>query len=327
MKIRPYKDGDEKGIFDLDRRLETHPWNRRTLDNWYWKYTDKNPSGRSFVWLMEEDDKIIAHFAAVPYRLKVCDTEIIASHSIGALVEEKYQNRGLLKFVSDKMFEELKENNIPFTYGFPNDRSYVLHKTHMGYADLIKFDTWKIEKDGIDKIRNKNGGGSSFKDIKEFDCKFDELWKECSGEYEIAVVRNKEYLNWRHLGRPDSKYYPFGIYAGNILKGYVVLKLYKDDKTLRCNILDIFGHRDDKETLRKALDIAFDFFYGNNVDEVTCWIWGSKLLEKLFEEKGYTKITSNIPLVIRINQEFEYHDIVKDDKYWYFTMSDSTEIF
>ena len=71
---------------------------------------------------------MVAHFAAVPYRLKVFDEEVIASHSIGALGEEKYQNRGLLKLVGDKLMEDLVANNIPYTWGFPNRRAYEFAK-------------------------------------------------------------------------------------------------------------------------------------------------------------------------------------------------------
>ena len=41
MIIREYKVGDEKDILKLDRFLEEHPWNRRNLKNWKWKYKGK----------------------------------------------------------------------------------------------------------------------------------------------------------------------------------------------------------------------------------------------------------------------------------------------
>lgn len=327
MRIRAYKEGDEKEIWSLDRRLETHPWNRRDLNNWYWKYTAQNPSGKSYIWLLEDSDKIIAHFAAVPYKVKVFDEELIASHSVGALVEKKYQRKGLLKFIGDKLFEDLTRNNIPFTYGFPNSISYGLHKTHMGYTDLIAFDTWKIQKAEINKIPNENIDYLTFKGIKEFDDTVNELWKTCSADYEITVVRDKDYLNWRYLARPDWEYYPFGIYRGNILKGYIVLKLYKENKILRGHIIDVFAHRNDRDTLKKAIEGSINFFIEQDVKEITCWLWGSNLFEEIIEERGFMKIKTSIPLVIRVNKEFKYMNEVKDKRHWYFTMGDSTEIF
>lgn len=327
MKIRAYKEGDEKEIWALDRRLETHTWNRRDLNNWYWKYTNQNPSGKSFIWLIEEEGKVIAHFAVVPYKLKVFDKELIASHSIAALVEEKYQNRGLLKFVGDKLFEELRRNNIPFTYGFPNARSYGLHKAYMGYTDLIRFDNWKIQKPEIDKIHNEYTNSIVFKEIDKFDETFDELWKACSCEYEIVVVRDRNYLIWRYLSRPDGKYYPFGVYRDNNLKGYIILKLYKEDKVLRGHMLDIFAHRDDVDTLNRLINGGLNFFKEQNVDEATCWIWGNVLIENILSESGFERTSADIPLVIRINKDFEYAEDIENNKHWFFAMGDSTEIF
>ena len=55
MKIRKYKNKDEIQILKLDRLVEEHPWNRRNLKNWYWKYKGKNPFGRSLVWVAEKE--------------------------------------------------------------------------------------------------------------------------------------------------------------------------------------------------------------------------------------------------------------------------------
>jgi len=324
MQLRPYQKGDENEIFALDRKLETHPWNRRELDNWYWKYTDQNPQGRSFIWLIEQDGKILAHFAAVPYRLKVFSEELKASHSIAAMVTPEYQNRGLLKFVGDKLFEELHHNNIPFTYGFPNKLSYDLHKTFMNYEDLYFFDTWKTKE----ICRDSQGSDVlSFKAIGKFTEEFDALWQSCKDEYKIAVVRDKSYLNWRYLQRPDGKYYPFGIYRQNVLSGYVVLKLYHDDRIQKGHILDIFARPDDKEVLSKAVDVSMDFFDEQKVDEVTCWICGNGLIEDVFKEKIFFQESTHVPLVIRVDEEFDHSGPLKDSSNWYFTMGDSTEIF
>ena len=323
MEIRSYQKGDEKEIWELDRKLEEHPWNKRELSNWYWKYTDSNPSGKSFIWLMEKDGSIIAHFAAVPYKIKVFDREIVASHSIAALVKEEYQNLGLLKFVGDKLFKELKENEIPFTYGFPNKRAYGLHKEFMQYHDLIFFETWKIEKN---KITNKEQL-EFFRPIDKFDDDFDKLWDDCCDDYKVAVVRNKKYLNWRYLKRPDWKYYPFGIYQNEELKGYVVLKLYKEDKIIRGHILDVFTHLGDTDTLNKIIDGSLDFFKEHNVDEITCFMSGNTPFEKALKEHGFFKEKTKIPLIIRINKEFDYSEEIKDQKNWYFMMGDSTEVF
>jgi hypothetical protein len=323
MQIRPYNPGDEEAILALDARVLPSVWNRRTMDNWHWKFTEKNPSGHSIIWIAEFESRIIAHFAAVPYRLKIFDEEVAASHSIGALVDEEYQNRGLLKLLGDKIWKGLAERGIFFTWGFPNERASRFHKAILGYEDLINFDVWKIEKSDIGTARSN----PAWRAIDVFDADFDRLWEECSGDYDIAVVRNRTYLNWRYLQRPDWQYFPFGLYEKKALKGYVVLKIYREDRIKRGHIVDIFSHREDRDSLNLLVGGSLDFFSEQDVDEATVWIWGNSLIEDLLAEKAFVKIPADIPLLLRINGKHPCQDQIRDNSHWYFTMGDSTEIF
>ncbi len=322
MKIRPYQQGDEKEILELDARELPSIWNRRTLANWHWKFTSTNPAGHSLIWVAEHNDHLIAHFAAVPYKLKVLDQVVTASHTIGALVDKKYQNRGLLKFVGEKLMEEQAKHNIPFTWGFPNRLAHKFENIVLNYRDLLIFDEWKLSKANL-KTSPVN---DSFLPITVFDQEYDRLWESCSVQYPIAVKRDHIYLNWRYLSRPDWKYFPFALYQDNQLKGYIVLKLYQEDTTLRGHIVDIFAHRDDEETLHELIRGGLNVLQGHHVDEVTIWFWGNSLVEKLFTENGFERMTIDRPLILRLNKEHPYQDKVIDKSLWYFTMGDSTEI-
>ncbi|MCP5105629.1 MAG: GNAT family N-acetyltransferase [bacterium] len=323
MKVRSYEKGDEQAIMALDARVLPSVWNRRTLQNWYWKYTATNPAGASLIQVADHKEQLIAHFAAVPYRLKVFDEELTASHSIGALVEEKYQNRGLLKLVGDKLMEDLAAHNIPYTWGFPNRRAHQFETVILGYRDLINFAEWQLPNEKL--VRREPP--LSFRKITVFNDDFDKLWETCSPGYEIAVKRDKTYLKWRYLGRPDWWYFPYGVYEGNELKGYVVLKLYREEKTLKGHIIDIFARRDDEATLSQLIDGSLNFFAEQAVDMVTVWFRGNPLIEKLFNEKNFSKVDAEIPLILRINTDHVHKDKVADNTHWYFTMGDSTEVF
>lgn len=323
MKIRSYIRGDEQGIMELDARELPSRWNPRTVENWYWKFTDKNPAGHSFIWLAEHEDHLAGHFAAVPFRLKVFDEELTASHTIGALVDKKFQNRGLLKFVGNRLMEELVQNNIPYTWGFPNKLAHKFENECLGYHDLINFDEWKINKENI----KKNPLNPGIRQVTEFDDQFDRLWETCSPGYPVAVVRKRDYLNWRYLQRPDWEYFPFACYENDILKGYVVLKLYREAETRRGHIIDIFARRDDESTLSGLIAAGLNFFLKKEVDVVTVWFWGNPLIEDIFLRKGFFKEKIDRPLILRINKEHKYQEQILDSSHWYFTMGDSTEIF
>jgi hypothetical protein len=323
MEIRSYRKGDEKEIMDLDARVLPSIWNRRTLANWYWKYTDANPAGPSFIRLACHNGKIVAHFAAVPYRLKTFAGEVTASHSIGALVEEKYQNRGVLKLVGDKLMADLVEHHIPYTWGFPNRRAYRFEKEALGYEDLINFDEWQCPKEKL----YREEPPLSFRKVTFFDRDYDRLWEECSPGYAIAVKRDHTYLNWRFIQRPDWWYFPYAVYRQNRLTGYVVLKLYREDDILKGHVVDIFCKRDDEETISQLLAGSIDFFAEQGADMATTWLWGSPTIEQVLSTKGFVKQPTDRPLILRVNIREKNRREILDKAHWYFTMGDSTEIF
>ncbi len=323
MEIRAYREGDEKQIMDLDARELPSIWNRRTLDNWYWKFTDRNPAGHSLIWVAEHCGQLVGHFAAVPFHLKVMDEVVTASHTIGALVDKKFQNRGLLKFVGEKLMEDQVNHNIPYTWGFPNKRAHRFENVVLNYNDLIHFDRWTLQGNSISKT-NLN---PDIRRIMEFSQEFDLLWEECAAAYPVAIQRDSVFLNWRYLQRPDWEYFPYSLYENDKLKGYVVLKLYREEEVLRGHIIDIFAEKNDARTLEQLIDHSLNFFMEKEVTEVMNLIWGNLLIESLFLAKGFKRIPADIPLILRINKEHKNIDKVKDNANWYFTMGDSTEIF
>ena len=323
MIVRAYQKGDEIRIHELDQRVLYSPWNTRNLENWKWKFSDRNPLGNALIWVMEKNGELIAHFAAIPYKLKVFDREVIGSNAIGSLVDTRYQNRGIMKLVGDRLFNELEQKNIPFTYGFPNTRAYEFQKMVFGFTDLIHFDTWKIYADQwIGSKRRKN-----LCRIRKFNQDFDRLWDECSADYRIAVVRRSDYLNWRFIARPDWEYYPLALYENNVLKGYVVLKLFREADALRGHIVDIFSGLKEERVFVELISGSMNFFKEKGVDEVTAWEWGNPFAGRGFSGNGFSVDKTAKPMMIRINGDFDYRNELLDPGNWYFTMGDSIEIF
>ena len=136
LDIRPYKSGDEIGFQKLDELVEIHPWNKRNLANWHWKFKGSNPAGEPIMIYAENDGEIIGHFAAIPMKYWFDGEDAVGSHSAAMMIDPAWQNKGLIKFVADKLIKELEEQKIPFTYGYPNDNAYDLHIKLLGYEDV-----------------------------------------------------------------------------------------------------------------------------------------------------------------------------------------------
>ena len=327
VKIRKYENGDEAGIMDLDRSVELHPWNRRDIKNWNWKYKGSNPAGKPLIYIAEDKGEIIGHFAAIPINYFISGKLVKGSHSIAMIIDPKWQNKGLIKFIADQLFKNIEEEKIPFTYGYPNDNAYILHKEQFSYIDIGQQDFYykKLEKN-IKIEKEKNLTGLTFKEIARFDKSVDELCQETKNDYKVIVKRDSQFLNWRYSDRPDIHYYKFGGFGEDKLLGYCILKLYKEDKILRGHFIDIFSKKNNNDCLKLLITKALNFFQSKNADEVNLWIQGSKFVQTYLLNNGFS-INDARPLICRFNECGQnFRDcLVKDE--WYFVMGDTLEIY
>ncbi|MGA1870288.1 MAG: GNAT family N-acetyltransferase [bacterium] len=327
IDIRPYKEGDEQDIMLLDRLVEVHPWNRRDLPNWYWKYKGDNPAGEPIIFVADNEGELIAHFAVIPMWYWINGEKIRGSHSIAMIVKPAWQNRGLIKFVADKMLKEVERQKIPFTYGYPNDNAYDLHITHLGYSDISMQALFQKTLDGASEHFITNfPAGLQFKGIEEFDHATDALWDETKHLYKVIVIRNADFLNWRYSARPDITYYSFGAYDNGRLVGYCVLKLYQEEAILRGHFIDLFTRQDKEDYALFLVEKGLEFFKTRKVHEVNLWMQGSLFLRKILQGYGFQKVSSR-PMICRFNLDQERYKSLLCEDNWYFTMGDTLEIY
>jgi len=61
------------------------------------------------------------------------------------------------------------------------------------------------------------------REIESFDARFDELWERVAGTHSIAIMRNRDYLNWRYSHHSSRHYRILCAESNGALKGYIVL--------------------------------------------------------------------------------------------------------
>lgn len=322
MLIRKYKKNDELGIIQLDKLTETHPWNRRNLKNWNWKYKGKNPSGKSLVWVVEDKKKIIGTFSILPLYYQLGTKIVKGSNSIAMIIHPKWQNKGLIKFVADKLFLDAIKNKIKFVYGYPNLNSYELHKRVFGYKDIGQQNLFYKK---LKKVKNLDFS-YQIENIYKFDKSFDELWSRSKKQYNTLNIRSSKFLNWRYLDRPDHKYFCFKFIKKNILCGYIVLKIYQFKKIKTGHFIDIFMDQSQKNLFENMINFGSKFFTDNNCNDSSLWMQGSTRFQTKLIKLDF-KINSSRPFICRIFDKNSYLQNKLNKKKWYFNMGDSLEVY
>ena len=327
MKIRSYESGDEAGFQILDRLVEIHPWNRRNLENWQWKYKGANPAGDALIVVADHNGDMAAHFAAIPIWYWIDGHRVRGSHSIAMMVKPEWQNRGLIKFVADQLIKELIAQKISFTYGYPNDNAYELHIHHLAYEDVSMQTLIGRRMDGMPDIEQYRFPASlTFAPINTFSEETDRLWETVRSHLRVSVERSSAFLNWRYIARPDVSYFAYGAYDDGRLIGYTVMKLYRKDGTLRGHFVDLFTSPTEKEYGRFIVQRGLGFFKEKGCHEVNLWMQGSPYFQEILGEYRFSVVSAR-PMICRFNVDRDNYKSILTKQNWYFTMGDTLEIY
>jgi len=352
--IRPYKEGDEEGIFELWKavypamKYDQEKWMRW----WQWMYKE-NPVGPGRIWMAEDDNKIVAHHPLVFIMLKVGNRIMKASYSIDRMTHPDYRHQGIASKVQRQVLDEAERQGVCISLGTPNEASHAVDmKT--GYFDIARKQivckplNWgnaiKLRSSNrllsefgaiggsiLDKIfcRRKRAPvieGLTISRVQFFDERINEFCAKVSNQYEIMVVRNKEYLNWRYVAVPDVSYSIYIAEKGNQIYGYLVLRCMQQEHAKAGVIFDILA--ESQPISHCLISRAVEHCEREKADIVYGIMIADKILIKAFKNNGFISnrflkdgwieyYSSSPP----VSKEF-----LKDPKNWFVQVGDSDQI-
>jgi len=261
-KIRRYKKGDEDEILSLLRLVLKKPYFNKRY--WKWMFLD-NPAGRASIWVAEDKGSIIAHYALIPVRVCVGDTEAIYAEAINIAVHPMYQGKGIFPFLVRKA-----KSHAKIVYSFPNKKSLPIFIHKLGWKQKETLDQLLYIIDAAKLARRKGkhfflmklitkkphiSSNSSIllRKITTFDKKTTSLWKKIS-KSDIITVRDQAYLSWRFIKNPTANYTIYRAEKNNEITGYIVLKT----NGITGTVIDILSI--DNETLDALIAKSVDHF-------------------------------------------------------------------
>ncbi len=250
-KIRYYKKGDERKIFELWNSV--YPDRTCSLDSWikWWNWLYKeNPAGDAIICIAEDDDNVVGQYAIVPVLIKIDSETITCAQSLDTMTHPDYRRQGMFEILAKENYSQASKKGIHIIHGFPNEFSYPgfikkldwfnVSDMQLLFRPLNWKSTFKLKIDN--KFLLKLGAvignlaqhsifrtkkAPALKDLKitkisSFDDRIDDFWNEISNQYKIIIVRRKDYLNWRYSA-PDANYSILIAEKAHKIFGYIVL--------------------------------------------------------------------------------------------------------
>jgi GNAT superfamily N-acetyltransferase len=350
ITIRKYQIGDEKGLTLLAKAV----WGSHFDESyWRWKYLE-NPLGYNFSYVAVSNNNIVGFMGGIPWRLIVIGKELVGAQYTDLMVHPEWRNKGIFFPINRKSLDEAKAKTS-FHYGFSTPNSFRIYAKRFRWESFQPFKMQKVidlklsilyglkqrKSFNFSRLTNlifrflssklissKNDEplrtNLVVRKINQFDSRFDELWEKVYMKFNIATIRDSQYLDWRYIRNPQFRYTVFGAEEDGNLSGFVVLRCEKEKDMMRGLIIDLLVDPNQEMTANCLIGESLKFFRSQKVASVNTWMFEhNHIFYGLLRKNGFSlKSTDNVIVVIKSYSQDISNNYLKDTHNWYLTMGD-----
>lgn len=304
-----------------------------TKEYWQWLYRD-NPAGGSINFVAESQDRIVGHFPSVLEWLKI-DSDL---HSAGMVLHltthRDFRRKGIFKTLGQASWEQLRQDNIPFSIAFPNDQSRPGFVKKLGFSSvatlplLIKPLRPALLSFLLSPLRKWRKDDSLKIEAREhFGPEFDSFWRHSMSQAKIMQKRDAQFLNWRFKQRPNQDYQIVAALRNRELLGYIVTRKVNISHRRVGIIMDHIVLPGRMDVFRSLLSHALDGFKQAGLDLSCVACMKNNIYYKALRAEGFFRLPSRLNprkliLVGRVNQDTPAKGIFLDKRNWFLSFAD-----
>lgn len=346
--LRMYKKEDKAQIFQLFEDVFGISKAEKHKSCWDWEFINNpnNPPEGPRILVLENNNKIVGLTTAFPVQLKIRD-KLFSAFWVGDFITHpQYRGRG--GFLLSKILYgphvflgtpnpvsypvvKIKRFNI-FDYCQPLKRVNIIDLSHIieikfknRFISALGGILWKIASTIFSVLNHPIlNSDVSFNMVSEFDEQIDEFWQEASRDYDIIVVRDKKYLNWRFVDCPNKEYSICIAKRNGKVSGYIVFRYSETDGLRQGYIVDLFAKAGDEKTLQALVQKVVEVLKANKVDLISCLINTYNVIyHRVLRRNGFifktqkTKVTGYCVYFPHLEGD------LRNSQLWFMTRADS----
>jgi GNAT superfamily N-acetyltransferase len=251
-QVRDGNESDKEGILSL-REVVFGQEERDKLDPrfWRWEFIE-NPDGRAFIYLVEDPNKIIGHFADIPRQFLVGGEPVLGTLSLDLMVHPDYRRKGIFEAMGNYGAQRVKREKGLFLFAFPIRPETIHGLKKIGWLEVVRlpvlvyplkfsgilnrylhFPPLSLLAGGVIQFfhfllygmkRRKRAEEVEVEKVGSWDDSFDGFWQKASSYFSIVGVRDRNYLTWRYLQHPTRSYSVFRAKKNGEMTGYIALR-------------------------------------------------------------------------------------------------------
>jgi len=352
--VRKYREGDEKGVLKLTEAIYGEVQDKEQWMKWWnWRFGG-GPCGVPIIWLAECNGELVGQYLITRVKMKVGDEVITGSQRGGTMTHPDYRRLGIFEALGKKTHQEAGEKGIPLVYAFPNKYSYQGSVKKLNWFDVCPRQIM-IKPLNLENILRKHipsklvakilagvgnltlnllyrtrkppeVDGLTITRVSSFDERINDLWKKISNEYEIAIVRDKEYLNWRYVDIPNIDYAIYLAEKEGQILGYTVLRCKKQQGLIIGRIFELIVPLEQQAVAQSLLAKAIEFFKEEGADLALTYIIGNKIYGKTLRRSGFIFapfINRELRFIVRMNTPETPETFLRNPERWFIQLGDS----
>ena len=314
---------------------------------WDWKYFEC-PAGTHKTMVAIDGNRLVGVIGNIPVMAKVGTRTVVAAQGVDTAVSEDHRKRATFFSLESAVRRKMIGDQVAFSYAFSIKETYKVFTQALGFSGVCPvFNMSKVinptpylekkwtsgmltgilgnaGKQALYRLNKKRLSSPQDLHITEvtyFDSRFDDLWHRESQHYEVAIVRDSRYLNWRYVESPVP-YKIISIESDDTVQGFVVLGCFKEDAS-RGRIIDILIEQGRDDNADLLLTYAINYFIEQGVDVITCWMLKQWPVFNVLKQRGFVPRETPYDLMVRSYEKKLPHDYLADPSRWYLTMGDS----
>jgi hypothetical protein len=145
--------------------------------------------------------------------------------------------------------------------------------------------------------------------VPRFDERADALWDAVSASFDIARIRDAQWLNWRYADPRAGRIVTLGAFDGSQLVGYLAVRNHGRDARIRvASVLDVLSHPERPEAVTALVVEAGRRMSADGSSRLAVWCAPAHPYGTAFEAAGITHSGALVTVNFRTNQLGESPD-------------------
>ncbi|CAM3645184.1 GNAT family N-acetyltransferase [Flavobacterium gelidilacus] len=321
----------------------------KKLENIEWQFF-KNTEKKGFVDIAfdESKQKTAAIYAVSCVKFKIDNELHVGTQSLDTITDIDYRGKGLFIKLAENVYNNAINENVALVYGFPNGNSIYGFEKKLQWKALdplpflikplrTKYFTDKIKflkfmpNITLSFLSYKKSKSLTIKAKNNFPEEVNDIWKIFSKDIAVAVIRNKEYLDWRYIAKPHESYEIAHCYDNaNNYKGFIVYVVKEKHNGKIGYIMEMIYDINDKEVGKQLLSYAVNSIKKQKADCILNWCFDHSPNFTLYKSYFFINMPEKLrPIELHFGvRSFnkKYDDLIYTRDNWYISYSDSDTV-